>query len=85
MSKTYPTNRSREIISISESIDIFIIFDTEYKKQGYWYVDHTQDANSVFDFDTEKGFKTIESIEKYIKKQCVKEAKEILKYNQVKG
>lgn len=85
MSKTFPTNGSCQIISISESIDIFIIFDTEYKKQGYWYVDPTQDASSVFDFDTGKGFKTIESIEKYIKKQCVKKAKEILKYNQAKG
>lgn len=85
MSKTFPTNGSCQIISISESIDISIIFDTEYKKQGYWYVDHTQDSFNVFNFDAEKGFKTIESIEKYIKKQCVKTAKEILKYNQAKG
>lgn len=61
------------------------VLETEYKKQGYWYVDHTQNECSVFDFDTDKGFKNIESIEKYIRKQCIKTAKEILKYNQAKG
>ena len=81
MGSNIPKHGDYELISISESIEIAIIFDTEYKKQGYWYINHTQNERSVFDFDTEKGFKTIESIEKYIKKQCVKKAKEILKYN----
>lgn len=85
MGNNIPKHGDYELISISESIEIAIIFDTEYKKQGYWYINHTQNECSVFDFDTEKGFKTIEFIEKYIRKQCVKIAKEILKYNQAKG
>ena len=45
----------------------------------YWYSNCEYNPNDLFDIDVNKGFKTKEACEAYIRKQVIKWCKETLK------
>lgn len=54
-------------------------YDTDYKKMPLWYTTNVND-NFVFKIDTERGFRTPEACEKYIKQRVKIACKQMLKH-----
>ena len=53
--------------------------DTLQNNRYYWYSHCIYNQNDLFDIDVNKGFKTKEACEAYIRKQVIKWCKETLK------
>jgi len=76
---------------ISEDTHYFYIADLQFKcdreqwgLNGHMHWLPSVDINSDWGIDSHKAFRTKEACEKYIRKQVIRTAKEILKYSKLK-
>lgn len=53
-------------------------YDTDYKKQPFWYSSLCNE-NDLFEIDVNRGFRTPEACESYIKHRVKQTAKKLLK------
>lgn len=54
------------------------IYDWDYKHKPLWYVNHIS-SNDCWNFDLNKGFKSAEACEEYMRNQVYKVCKQIIK------
>ena len=55
------------------------MYDDEFKSKGYWYVNGDSCDEYAYGFDLNKGFRTVEACEDYIRLCVKKKCKQLLK------